>query len=208
MKHPSWRFAAVVLAVLTAVDAVAENDARLDMPKPTVAVVGADRVRAECGRGSLGGCTTFRDFMLTCNCVTSASKGWRPSVIISAVPHIYLTKFSFLEHEMLHIADFRRLIKLHTGALESNDFDSKFECDRYARAASAAFPDTMRRIARVSMGLRDGTVGDVSEDHLFVVKAEIVPKFMDDRIPDLAHGGSSVASDPQNRTAEDSYLVW
>ena len=205
MRHRLLQFAAMLLVTVAGLGG--DSDTNLDMPAPAVAAVGRDGVNAQCGPDARVGCTNFRDYMLTCSC-SRTSDGWRVDALASAVPQIYLTSFNYLSHEMLHIADFRHMLRGHMKAIEANVFPSKASCDRYATALVNAFPETMRRIARVSTGLRDGLRGaNTSEDHFIVMKAEVVPKFVNDGVADLANRVTPVPGDSQDRTAEDRDLI-
>src|SRR5688500_5523298 len=108
MRHRVEQFAAVLLIMVAVVVEAAEP--KLDMPKPGVTAVNREAVLAQCGPDARVGCTNFRDYMLTCNCVRDAN-GWRGDALASAVPQIYLTSFNYLSHEMLHIADFRQMLR-------------------------------------------------------------------------------------------------
>ena len=204
MRHRVLQCAAMLLVLV--MSASGGDVGGLDMPTPGVSAVGRDGVRQKCGADARIGCTNFSDFMLTCYCAKS-SDGWRPDALASAVPEIYLTSFNYLSHEMLHVSDFRHMLRSHVKAIKANVFPSKASCDRYATAVVAAFPDTMRRVAKISTALRDGRGEETLEDHLVVMKAEIVPKLVNDRVANLANSVAPVAGDAQNRTAEDSDLV-
>jgi hypothetical protein len=205
MRHRVLQCAAMLLVVVAGVSG--DADTNLDMPAPAVAAVGRDGVLAQCGPEARIGCTNFRDYMLTCHCVRT-NDGWRVDALASAVPQVYLTSFNYLSHEMLHIADFRHMLRGHVKAIETGVFPSKASCDRYATALVNAFPETMRRIARISTGLRDGARGvDTSEDHFIVMQAKVVPQLMNDGVADLAHRIAPVTSNSQDWTAEDGDLV-
>lgn len=204
MRHRILQCAAMLLVMV--VSASGAGDSNLDMPTPGVSAIGRDGVRSKCGSAARIGCTNFDDFMLTCYC-TKDEEGWRPDALASAVPQIYLTNFNYLSHEMLHIADFRYMLGTHVKAIESHVFPSKASCDRYATAVVAAFPDTMARVARISTALRDNRGSETSEDHLIVMKAEIVTKLVNDRIADLTDRVAPVPRHSQDRAAEDGDLV-
>jgi hypothetical protein len=204
MRHRVLQGAAMLLLMVVTVSGA--GGPNLDMPRPGVSAIGPDAVREKCGPSARIGCTNFTDFMLTCYCLKGRD-GWRPDGLASAVPQIYLTNFNYLSHEMLHVTDFRHMLSTHVKAIESNVFRSQASCDRYATAVVAAFPDTMKRIGRISTALRDGRGVQTLEDHLVVMKAEVVPKLVNDRVADLADSITPAAGYTQDRPAEDGNLV-
>ena len=194
-------------AIAVAVALVAVNTfAAVDVPGPKVVNFMPDRVLAACDGQSSKGCTQFRDAALLCEC-REAPDGWRVYASARAIPTVYVEKLSWVAHEMTHIADFRHFLKAHLGAIESRRFADLRGCERYTRAAMEAFGETLQRIARISADRRDGKAMATSEDHFVVVKAEVMPKLVDDRLANLANDVAAVSRNAENRTAENRDLI-
>ena len=194
--------AMVVAVALVAVNTFAE----VDVPAPKVQQLPRKGILEACGGQSWKGCTQFREAALMCAC-TKGDNGWQVDATARAIPSVYIEKPSWLGHEMLHISDFRHFLNAHIGAMETRRFETMRDCERYTRGAMDAFGDTLQRIARISADRRDGKAIATSEDHLVVVKAEIVPKLVDDRLADLSKGVATVARNAENRPAKDRDLV-
>ena len=194
--------AMVVAVALVAVNTFAE----VDVPAPRVEQLPREKILQACGGQSWQGCTQFREAALMCAC-TEGSAGWQVDASVRAIPSVFIEKVSWLGHEMLHIADFRYFLKVHLRAMEARRFDTIGECERYTRGATDAFGETLARIARISADRRDGKRVATSEDHFVVVKAEVMPKLVDDRLADLSHGVPPVSRNAKNRPAEDRDLV-
>ena len=194
-------------AIAVAVALVAVNTlGGVDVPGPKVVSLTPERVLAACDGQSSKGCTQFRDAAMLCEC-REDSTGWRVLASVRATPTVYIEKLGWLPHEMTHIADFRNFLKAHVEAVESRRFESLPACERYTAAVMDAFAGTLQRIARISADRRDGKALSTSEDHLVVVKAEIMPKLVDDRLADLANDLSPASRNAQNRPAENRDLV-
>ena len=194
--------AMVVAVALVAVNTFAE----VDVPSPKVERLSRKGVLDACGGQSWKGCTQFREAALMCAC-TKGDDGWQVDATARAIPSVYIEKPSWLGHEMLHISDFRHFLNAHVKAIETRRFATMRDCERYMRGAMDAFGDTLKRIARISADRRDGQAIATSEDHFVVVKAEIVPKLVDDRLADLPKGVTPVASNAENRAAKDRDLI-
>lgn len=178
----------------------------VEISKPKILARTPDRVLEACDGQSDKGCTRFTGMTLLCECI-SMEDGWKLEASARAVPEMHVTATSWINHEMSHIHDFRRMLKAHTAALGVPRFASLEECHRLRTAASSAFPDTMQRIARISADRRDGTHQSTSEDHLVVMKAEVMPKLVNDRLAHLGNDVPAVSRNAQDRTAENRNLV-
>ena len=196
MRRLTWMLMLVALKAFGAVD----------IPKPPVRALSPDRVLEACGGQSARGCTQFREVALLCECRLEPD-GWQVKGSARAVPSVYITAVSWFAHEWQHIWDFKEYLKRHVAALGKPRFDSQTACERYAKAAGDAFPETMQRIARLSSDRRDGTRSQRSEDHLVVIEAKVMPELVDDRVADLADDLPAVARNAQNRTAENRNLI-
>jgi hypothetical protein len=178
----------------------------VDIPKPKVQARSADRVLEACEGQSSRGCTKFSNAALLCECIEEKD-GWRLHASARAVPEVHVVAMSWVSHEMSHIWDFKRMLHAHTTALGERRFKTVLECEALSRAAGDAFPETMQRIARLSADRRDGKRLSTSEDHLVVVKAEVMPKLVDDRLADLRNDVPAAARNAEYRTAKDRTLV-
>lgn len=178
----------------------------VEIPKPAILARTPDRVLEACDGLSNKGCTKFTGMNLLCECIL-VEGGWKLEASVRAVPEMHVTATSWIKHEMSHIHDFRRMLKAHTAALGIPRFTSESECFRLRTAASDAFPETMQRIARISGDLRDGTRRSTSEDHLVVMKAEIMPKLVNDRLAYLGDDVPAAARNAKDRAAENRNLV-
>jgi hypothetical protein len=178
----------------------------VDVPSPAVKQLPRERVLEACAGHSGQGCTQFREAALLCECLAGAD-GWRIDASVRAIPSVFVEKLSWVRHEMGHIADFRHFLRAHVSALGERRFDSLQSCERYTRAALDAFPTTLQRIARISGDRRDGQAAATSEDHLVVVKAEVMPQLVNDRLANLANDLPAASGNAQNRTAKDGDLV-
>jgi hypothetical protein len=167
MRRLEWMLSVVAVVAL-------EATASVNIPGPQVKVSSPAAIRGMTGGTTEAGCTTFQDVALSCDC-RKERDGWRLIADIRATPHVYIANFKYLEHEMLHIWDFRRLLGEHVKALGALRFASRKECDQHAISAAIAFPDTMERVARLSAAKRDGRHQYSAEDHLIVVQARIAP---------------------------------
>jgi hypothetical protein len=188
----------VVVFMLVTVKAFAY----VEIPKPKILARTADRVLEACEGQSDKGCTKFTGV----ECIR-VEDGWKLDASARAVPEMHVTATSWIKHEMSHIHDFKRMLVAHTTALGAPRFATQAECTRLLTAASDAFPETMQRIARISGDRRDGTRRSTSEDHLVVMKAEVMPKLVDDRLAHLGNDVPAVSRDAKYRTAENRNLV-
>ena len=178
----------------------------VEIPKPKILARTADRVLEACEGRSDKGCTKFTGVNLLCECIL-VEDGWKVDASARAVPEMHVTATSWIKHEMGHIHDFRRMLLAHTAALGVPRFATQAECTKLLTAAGDAFPDTMQRIARISGDRRDGTRRSTSEDHLVVMKAEVMPKLVNDRLAHLGNDVPAVSRNAQYRTAENRNLV-
>lgn len=178
----------------------------VDIPRPRVESMSADRVLAACGGQSAQGCTQFREVALLCEC-RQENDGWRLRASARAVPSIYITSVGWVAHEWQHIWDFQKYLKLHVAALGKPRFATKAVCEQYSKAAGGAFSETMQRIARISADKRDGSQTQRSEDHLMVVEAKVMPQLVNDGLANLAHDLLPAARNTEERSAENRNLV-
>lgn len=178
----------------------------VEIPKPKILVRTGDRVLEACEGLSNRGCTKFTGLNLLCECIR-VEDGWKLDASARGVPEMHVTATSWIKHEMSHINDFKRMLKAHTKALGAPRFSSEGECHELLTAAIGAFPETMQRIARISGDRRDGTRRSTSEDHLVVMKAEVMPKLVNDRLAHLGNDVPAASRDPKDRTAENRNLV-
>src|SRR5688572_4418822 len=192
----------VVIVMLVAVKAFGY----VDIPKPKVETKGADRVLAACDGRSSRGCTRFSDATLLCEC-TQEKNGWKLNASARAVPFVHVASLSWLSHEMNHIWDFKRMLYVHTTALGKHRFTTAGECEALSKAATEAFPETMQRIARLSADRRDGKRLASSEDHLVVMKAEVMPKLVNDRLANLGNDLPAASRNAEYRAAKNRNLV-
>lgn len=178
----------------------------VEIPKPAILARTPDRVLEACDGLSNKGCTKFTGMNLLSECIL-VEDGWKLEASARAVPEMHVTATSWIKHEMSHIHDFRRMLKAHTAALRVPRFASQSECFRLRTAASDAFPETMQRIARISGDRRDGTRRSTSEDHLVVMKAEVMPKLVNDRLAHLGDRVPAATGNAKDRAAENRDLV-
>ena len=200
MRRVPW-FAAV--AVVVAVQSVAGT---LLIPAPSVKVTSPATIATMTGGMSQVGATRFEDVALVCDCRLEDGR-WALDASIRAIPHVFISNFKYLQHEMLHIFDFRSYLGEHIRVLSERRFESRKACDEHATAAALAFPETMKRVTRLSAAKRDGQRNLHSEDHLIVMQAKVVPELVDDRVTNLANGFTSAGSDAKNGAAKDGDLV-
>ncbi len=179
----------------------------VDIPNPRVAVVTPAVVVAECHGTSNVGCTSFREVWMTCRCERKSDGSWSIRGSVRAVPVTFLTRAQDLRHEMLHVNDFRYFVSKHLEALAARPFATFGQCDRYATLATNLFSRTLESISRISTTLRDARWVETSEDHLIVMKAEVVPQLVDDRFPDLADDFAAAVSHAENRTSKNGDLI-
>ena len=196
------RLGLVVLGAFVAVKAFGS----VDIPSPTIESRSPERVLAACDGHSSKGCTKLEDARMLCECLEEKD-GWRIDASVRAVPSIYIASMSWLQHEMQHVWDFKFYLRSHVKALESRRYETREACDRMLRAAADAFPETVKSMGRLSAERRDGKMIASSEDHLVVMKAEIMPKLVDDRLANLRNDIPAVARHAENRTAENRDLV-
>lgn len=178
----------------------------VDIPSPTVESRGAEQVLAKCDGHSSKGCTKLEHARMLCECLEEKD-GWRIDASVRAVPSIYIANISWLQHEMQHVWDFKFYLRSHVKALEARRYETREACDRMLRAATDAFPETVQRIGRLSAERRDGKMIARSEDHLVVMKAEIVPQLVDDRLANLGNDVPAIARNTENGTAENRDLI-
>ena len=178
----------------------------VDIPQPKVQAKGADRVMEACDGQSSRGCTKFSEATLLCECIKEKS-GWKLHASARAIPSVHVTSLSWVSHEMSHIWDFKRMLYVHTTALGKQQFQTRAECEALSKAAAEAFPETMQRIARLSADRRDGKQLASSEDHLVVMKAEVMPKLVNDRLANLGDGLPAAPRNAEYRAAKDRNLV-
>jgi hypothetical protein len=195
------RFAMAVVVAVVAVSA----HGYVEMVSPKIETLAPQRVLEACDGLSTNGCTKVADARMLCECLPEKD-GWKLHASVRAVPQIFITNIKWLAHEKGHVWDFKNYITAHVNALGKRRFETQEACGRYLLAASDAFPDTMKRVARLSAERRDGRRAS-SEDHLVVMKAEIMPKLMDDRLANLAKDIPAAAGHAQNRTAKNRDLV-
>ena len=200
MRRVTW-FAAV--AAVVAMQSLAST---LMIPAPAVKVTAPETIRRMTGGVSLVGATVFEDVALVCDCRPEGTH-FALDVSVRAIPHVFISNFKYLQHEMLHIFDFRHYLGEHIKVLSALKFDTRKACDSHATAAAIAFPETMKRVERISAAKRDGRRNPNSEDHLVVMQAKVVPELVDDGVTNLANGFTSAAADPQDRSAKDRHLV-
>lgn len=198
MRQLIWMVAVAFVAV--------KSFGYIDIPKPRVELLGPDRVIRSCDGHSSRGCTKFVETALLCECV-ARKDGWRLEASVRAKPLIYIHGTQWLRHEMQHIYDFRTYLTAHVTALGARRFATHGECDALSKAASDAFPETMQRITRLSTDRRDGKRLARSEDHFVVVKAEVMPKLVDDGLAHLVNDVPAIARNAENRAAKDRNLV-
>lgn len=167
MRRLEWMLSVVAVVAL-------EATASVNIPGPLVKVASPAAIRGMTGGKTEAGCTTFQDVALSCDC-RKERDGWRLVADIRAKPHVYIANFKYLEHEMLHIWDFRKYLGEHVQSLGALRFATRKECDAHATSAAIAFPDTMQRVARLSAARRDGRHQYSREDHVIVVQARIAP---------------------------------
>lgn len=194
--------AVVLVVALVAINA----SGSVDVPTPVVKQLSRDKVLEACGGHSRNGCTQFREAALLCEC-REGDDGWRVEAAVRVVPSVYVDGMRWVQHEMLHVADFRHFLRTHVSAMGSRRFETVSGCERYTRAVMNAFAGTLRRIARISADRRDGQAVATSEDHLVVVKAEIMPELVNDGLADLANDLPAAARHAQNRPAKDRDLI-
>lgn len=168
MRRLEWMLSVVAVIAL-------EASASVKIPGPNVKVASPAAIRGMTGGKTEVGCTTFQDVALSCDCRKTA-RGWKLDATIQAVPHVYVSNFRYLEHEMLHIWDFRKYLGEHVRALAALTFQTRKACDEHAVAAALAFPGTMEKVARLSAAKRDGHhYLEGKSDHLTVVEARVTP---------------------------------
>lgn len=167
MRRLEWMLSVVAVIAV-------EAAASVNIPGPMVKVASPAAIRGMTAGKTEVGCTTFQDVALSCDC-RKVRGGWRLDATIRAVPHVYVANFRYLEHEMLHIWDFRKYLGEHVKSLGSIVFETRKACDDHAVAAALAFPDTMQRVARLSAARRDGRHQYDAEDHIRVVQARLTP---------------------------------
>src|SRR5688500_3845802 len=108
MRRLIWMFA-VALVALKAFGYV-------DIPKPKVESLSADRVLQACDGSSTKGCTKFVDLALLCEC-REVKDGWQLQASARAKPMIFIHGTQWLRHEMQHVFDFQYYLQAHVGAL-------------------------------------------------------------------------------------------
>ena len=199
MRRLEWLLCAVAVLALDA-------GASVHIPRPKVAMAAPEEIGEMTGGRTLVGCTTFREVALICDCKEEGGS-WKLAAVARAIPYVYLSNIQFLRHELLHIFDFRQYLGQHVKSLGAIMFATRKACDAHAMAAALAFPDTMKKITRLSSARRDGRQGYSLEDHLVVVKAEVVPKLVNDRVANLADSVPPAAGEAEDRPAKDSDLV-
>ena len=199
MRRLTWLIPAVAVVAFEVVASVHISD-------PQIAVATPAAIAAMTEGKTRSGCTTFREVALVCDC-EPVDRGWRLAAAAKAVPYVYLSSFQYLRHERLHIGDFKEYLGEHVKALGATLFETREACDMRAAAATAAFPETMKKITRLSAARRDNFNDYSSEDHLVVVQAEVMPKLVNDRVADLADRIPAAGRDSKNRTAKNGDLV-
>jgi hypothetical protein len=102
-------------------------------------------------------CTNFDDTELTCACILKGNV-WKPAAKIVSNPVMFLSHDRYRLHELSHVYDFARALRLFKRAIEANSFDHFEDCQRFAGNAEMTFPEFMREVQRQSMRLRDHTV--------------------------------------------------
>lgn len=199
MRRLEWLLPVLAVVALEAV-------ASIHIPGPKVTIASPEQIGRMTAGKTLTGCTTFREIALVCDC-RPEGKGWRIAAIARAIPHVYLSNFQYLQHELLHIWDFREYLEKHAKALGAIPFTSHKACDDHALAAAIAFPETMKKITRLSSARRDGGGGFSLKDHLIVVQAEVVPKLVNDGVANLADGLPAAGGNTEDRPSKNSDLV-
>ena len=190
---------------LVGVVAALEARASVEIARPVVIAASPAEIRGMTAGKTEGACTTFRAARLECAC-HEVRNGFRLQPRVRMIPHVYIADFRYVEHEFLHIRDFRTYLDDHVNALRSEKFRSREACEARAAATMGAFPETMKRIARLSSARRDGHRFS-SEDHLVVVQAKVMPELVDDGLADLANGLATAARNPKDGTAKDGDLI-
>ena len=198
MRQLIWMVAVAFVAV--------KSFGYVDIPKPKVESLAPDRVMKSCDGNSAKGCTKFVETALLCECILQKD-GWKLEASVRARPLIYIHGTQWLRHEMQHVYDFKTYLTAHVEALGSRRFATYSQCDELSKAASDAFPETMRRITRLSSDRRDGKRLARSEDHFVVTKAEVMPKLVDDGLAHLVNDVPAIARNAENRTAKNRNLV-
>ena len=196
----------LVLFTASVLFSTLETRAAVDVADAKITVVPALAVNAACNGASRIACTRFENAWLACQCERTPL-GWAIRSQVRVVPVMYLTNTRYLQHETLHVADFRFYLGKHVQALAEKNFETRYDCEFFAKLAMNAFSRTFQSVGRISSSLRDGKGHATSEDHLIVMKAEIVPQLVNDRLPNLPNDFASAVGDAENRTAKNRDLV-
>ena len=188
MRQLIWMVAVALVAV--------KSFGYVDIPKPRVESLAPERVMQACDGNSTKGCTKFVETALLCECLEEKD-GWRLAASVRARPLIYIHGMQWLRHEMQHVYDFKTYLTAHVEALGARRFATHSQCDELSKAASDAFPETMRRITRLSGDRRDGKRLARSEDHFVVVKAEVMPRLVDGGLANASLRQRNAAVNPE-----------
>jgi len=113
---------------------------------PVVKLVSLDRMHSVCGEGQLDACTLFVSYELDAHCDAQkleASITFRPVIVIH--------DSKALQHEYLHIDDFREYAAAYVTEIEQKRFESDAQCRSGAQEAMDNFGATMRVFSTRSM---------------------------------------------------------
>ena len=115
-------------------------------------------VRAACYGAVDTACTRFDGTTLACSCRLQGSR-WSPLVRIDAQPRMYVSHSVYLLHELSHVFDFTRAMKLHAADIENHSFDSSGDCNEFLAETRQNFGEVLVEYRRASMLQRDHASG-------------------------------------------------
>ncbi|HEV8659359.1 MAG TPA: hypothetical protein VGS96_12120 [Thermoanaerobaculia bacterium] len=146
------RNVAVVVAILLLIPVARAAD--VEIRRPHIVFVSEGAASMACKSASRRACTTVKtEFFCAC---ARAGDQWTVRSRFIATPFIHTSAYTFVRHELDHIADIRSSLNEYGDALSLHVFLSEETCISFIKDEAKFFGDRMKLIQRLTTIKRDG----------------------------------------------------